>query len=397
MKKTAIILIALLSFLQNSIKSQNPIVQNLLNDVRLDSLVNFVKQLSGEKSVVINGITDTIKSRHYQSPGNEKAFQFMKQEFIRYGYQIDSMQFNPTGKNLFAIKTGYKYPNRRYMLGAHYDNWPATTIAPGADDNASGSATVLEAGRVFSNYNFPYTIVFALWDEEELGLYGSVAYVPTIGSDNDTLLGYVNVDMLGWDSNNDSIADINVRPSGNSLSLSSRAQWCNTAYNIKLGLHIVNPGNGATDHAPFWNSNYTAIGIDEEYDNDFNQMWHTPNDVLANFNLSFYQKCVKLAHATIADCAIDTVNVVGLKEYKSESQVKIYPNPFTEKIIITSEKPNVTINKVILSDCTGRIIFEKQISNTREELTLPRNLQAGVYFLEAISSETSFIKKVIKE
>jgi len=397
MKKTAILITVLLSVLQQ-IKSQNPVVQALLNDVRLDSLTNYVKQLSGEKSVVINGVTDTIKSRHYQNPGNEKAFQFMKQEFIRHGYQIDSMQFSAMGKNLFAIKTGYKYPNRRFMLGAHYDNLPLTTVAPGADDNASGSATVLEAGRVFSNYNFPYTIVFALWDEEEPGLLGSIAYVPTIGSDNDTLLGYVNVDMLGWDSNNDSIADINVRPYGNSLALSSRAQLCNTIYNIKLGLHVVNPGSAATDHAPFWNNNYTAIGIDEEYDNDFNPLWHTPNDVLANFNLSFYQKCAKLAYATIADCARDTINTVGIKEIDNNNlQVKIYPNPFTEKIIVSAEKQNQPISKVIVSDCTGRIIFEKQITNAYQEISIQNTLNAGLYFLEVVSPNGSFTKKIIKE
>ena len=166
MKKVNLILI--LVFVGNiTVSAQNPMIQSLLNDVRLDSLTNFVQQLTGEKAVIINGVVDTLKSRHYLAPGNEKAFQFMKSEFIRFGYQIDSMQFTSTGKNLFAIKTGYKYPNRKFILGAHYDNLPTDLIAPGADDNASGSATVLEAGRVFANYNFPYTVVFALWDEEE--------------------------------------------------------------------------------------------------------------------------------------------------------------------------------------------------------------------------------------
>ncbi len=321
----------------------------------------------------------------------------MKQEFIRFGYQVDSLQFNPSGKNLFAIKTGYKYPNRRFMLGAHYDNWPATQIAPGADDNASGSAAVLEAGRIFSSYNFPYTIVFALWDEEEPGLIGSTAYVPTIGSHNDTLMGYVNVDMLGWDSNNDSVADLNVRPVANSLSLSSRAQWCNVAYNVKLGLHIVNPGNGSTDHAPFWNNNYTAIGIDEEYDNDFNAYWHTPADSIGQFRLSFYQKCAKLAYATIADCAIDTVNTVGISEYNKEMQVEIYPNPFTDKINITSKTQADLVQRVILFDCAGQLIYEEQLNKPYTELIVPHNLKSGFYLLQVVTANTSFTRKVIKQ
>ncbi|MBN8695615.1 MAG: M28 family peptidase [Bacteroidetes bacterium] len=396
MKKTKSLILLLLVSIA-TINAQNPLVQSLLNDVQLDSLTNFVKQLSGENAVIINGVTDTIKSRQYQQPGNEKAFQFMKQEFIRYGYQIDSFAFNTDGKNLFAIKTGYKYPNRRFMLGAHYDNWPLTTIAPGADDNASGSATVLEAGRVFANYSFPYTIVFALWDEEEVGLLGSIAYVPTIGSNNDTLMGYVNADMLGWDSNNDSVADINVRQVANSVTLLNKAQFCNSAYNIQLGLHIVDPGNGSTDHAPFWNNGYSAIGIDEEYDNDFNPFWHTTSDSLVKFNLSFYQKCSKLAYATIAEFALDTLNTVGIKENTLASQFQLFPNPFTKQITIRSERPDLLISAVVISDCTGRIVYESQINHQAPTLLISENLERGIYFIEVFTSEKSFVKKIIKQ
>lgn len=384
MKK--VVLIFTMQLFVYNIRAQNTLVQALLNDVRLDSLTNFVKLLSGEKSVVINGVKDTIKSRHYLSSGNEKAFQFMKQEFIRFGYQVDSLQFNAIGKNLFAIKMGYKYPNRRYMLGAHYDNLPTTTtIAPGADDNASGTATVLEAGRVFSNYNFPYTVVFALWDEEEPGLVGSSAYVPTIGSNNDTLLGYVNVDMLGWDGNNDSIADINVRPVANSIALSNRAQWCNTVYNIQLGLHIVNPGNGATDHAPFWNNNYTAIGIDEEYDNDFNPFWHTQADSLGQFNLSFYQKCSRLAYATIADCAIDTVNVVSVLENTIIDNIILYPNPTQGKVYVKNNVENTEPIFITLFDISGNLIYYVKITKLENDYLIDiekLNIENGMYLVE---------------
>lgn len=399
MKKIKLIVFAI--FLLNIIcNAQNVQVQNLLSDVRLDSLTNFVRQLSGEKSVKINGVTDTIKSRHYQSIGNEKAFQFMKQEFIRYGYQIDSFAFNTDGKNLFAIKTGYKYPNRRFMLGAHYDNQPTTTIAPGADDNASGSSTVLEAGRIFSNYNFPYTIVFALWDEEEPGLLGSTAYVPTIGSNNDTLIGYINVDMLGWDGNNDSIADINVRPVANSITLSNRAQLCNTLYNIQLGLHIVNPGNGATDHAPFWNNNFSAIGIDEEYDNDFNPYWHTPADSLGQFNLSFYQKCSKLAYATLADLAMDTVNTVGMSEILWANNFKLYPNPTSNKIYMKWESSNQADCTLKLCDIFGTQLYVGRFLSSANGLVIDTdhiNLQKGIYFISIFTPHSAQTYKIIKE
>ncbi|MBK9285671.1 MAG: M20/M25/M40 family metallo-hydrolase [Sphingobacteriaceae bacterium] len=377
-----ILLITLTAFIGlTTLQAQNPMVQSILNDVRIDSLTKFVAQLSGETPVIINGQPDTIKTRYSFSSGNEKAFQFMKAIFVQYGFVVDSMVFSANGKNLFGIKTGYKYPNRKFILGAHYDNMPNTPIAPGADDNASGTAAVLEAARIFSNYNFPHTLVFALWDEEEQGLLGSTAYVPTIGSNNDTLMGYINMDMLGWDGNNDTIADLNVRPVANSLQLADKAIKCDSVYNIQLKLHIVNPGNGSTDHAPFWNNGFTAIGIDEEYDNDFNPYWHTIADSLGQFNLDFYERCAKLAYATLADCAADTVNVVSIEHHVQKfTRIIIYPNPFSSETTLQTEIPFKNAN-LTLNNCFGQTI--KEINNiSGNTVTISRdNLPSGLYFI----------------
>lgn len=399
MKKTGLFMILILSIKMN-VSAQNPMIVNLLNDVRLDSLTNFVEQLTGEKSVTINGVTDTIKSRHYLNTGNEKAFQFMKNEFIRFGYQIDSMQFNGTGKNLFAIKTGYKYPNRKFILGAHYDNLPTDSIAPGADDNASGSSTVLEAGRVFANYNFPYTIVFALWDEEELGLLGSNAYVPTISSSSDTLIAYINADMLGWDGNNDSIADINMRNVANSSMLSDIAVQCNTIYDIQLNLHVVVQEANSSDYAPFWNNGYTAIGIDEEYHSDFNPYWHNVADSLAQFNLSFYQKCSKLIYATLANCALDTLSSLGIQELNTVSEINIYPNPVLSNLTIALKNPLQSTSDLRIIDLFGNLIYCQKLSSETQNISFETeklNLSKGIYFVQLFSDEMNTTVKFIKE
>ena len=399
MKKTGLFMILILSIKMN-VSAQNQMIVDLLNDVRLDSLTNFVEQLTGEKSVTINGVTDTIKSRHYLNTGNEKAFQFMKSEFIRFGYQIDSMQFNPTGKNLFAIKTGYKYPNRKFILGAHYDNLPTDSIAPGADDNASGSSTVLEAGRVFANYNFPYTIVFALWDEEELGLLGSNAYVPTISSSNDTLIAYINADMLGWDGNNDSIADINMRNVANSSMLSDIAVQCNTIYDIQLNLHVVVQEANSSDYAPFWNNGYTAIGIDEEYHSDFNPYWHNVADSLAQFNLSFYQKCSKLIYATLANCALDTLSTLGIQELNTYSEINIFPNPVLSKLTINLKSPFKSNSELSISNILGNTIYSENLPSETQNISIETkelSLSKGIYFVnissDGVSSTTKFVKE----
>lgn len=370
-------------------KTQNPIVQNILNDVRIDSLTFFVKQLTGEEQVIIGGVPDTIFSRHKNQPGNEKAFQFVKQKFLGYGLQIDSLQFSATGKNLFGIKVGTTYPNKKFILGAHYDNMPTNTVAPGADDNASGSAAVIEASRVFSNYSFPFTIVFALWDEEEQGLVGSNAYASLAASNNDTILGYINMDMLGWDGNNDSLADLHVRPVANSLQLADKAIEADSVYSINLDLHIVNPGTSATDHAAFWNNGFTAIGINEEYDGDFNPFWHSPADSLGQLNLPFYEKCAKLAYATLGDCALDSMTILSIDEsLTTNGNFTLYPNPTTNGITVDLGTIIFKNLRIGVFNMKGELLQMVSTDSSSKIEISTGNLPSGIYYMGVLQDQT---------
>src|SRR5690606_20146741 len=78
-----------------------------------------------------------------------------------------------TGVNVIGVREGTSEPQRRVLVGAHYDHIAGCA---GADDNASGVAGALEAARVLAMASFPRTLVVACWDEEERGLIGSRAY-----------------------------------------------------------------------------------------------------------------------------------------------------------------------------------------------------------------------------
>ncbi|MCC6637838.1 MAG: M28 family peptidase [Ignavibacteriaceae bacterium] len=280
-------------------------VQNIVNQVNQDTLMKFVKELSGVLPVTISGQPYTIVSRHKNNASNDKAAEYIQQSLQRYGLTATLQSFSTTGKNVIGVKTGTQFPNQKYIICAHFDDMPSGSIAPGADDNGSGTAAVIEAARILSQYDFPYTIVFALWDEEEQGLIGSAYYANQASAAGDSILGVVNMDMIAYDANNDNKANLHVRATAQSMDLYNKM----VEINLSLGIGIVTvqktPGSTASDHASFWSKGYSAILLIEDDDNDFNAYYHTVNDKIDHFNQPYFLKMSKLAIGTFANFALN--------------------------------------------------------------------------------------------
>jgi len=304
MKKMVLTLVFSLLTLQGTLLSQTPIVQEIINQANIDSLIFFVEELSGEVETIIGGSPYTIQARSkYQPVANDKAADYIKQKLNSYGLTtFDQQGWSSTGRNVYGVQLGTIYPNKQYIICAHYDDRPTGTIAPGADDNASGTAAVIEAARIFSQYNSEYTIIFALWDEEEDGLDGSEYYAHQAYLAGDSIMGVVNLDMIAYDSNSDNIADLHTRPIGTSLFLKDKMVEINNLYILGLALNIINPGGGGSDHWSFWTYNFGAILL-IEYDYDFNVYYHSVNDKVQYFNMPYFLKMSKTALGTVATLA----------------------------------------------------------------------------------------------
>ncbi|AFH47859.1 Putative aminopeptidase [Ignavibacterium album JCM 16511] len=284
--------------------AQNPTVQQIINSVKQDSLVYFVRELSGNVPTVVNGQTVTIVSRHKNNSANELAKDYIKQKLQSYGITTTIQNFSSSGNNVIGTQPGTQFPNQKLIICAHYDDMPSGTTAPGADDNASGTAAVIEAARILSQYSFPYTIVYALWDEEEQGLVGSNYYATQARNVNDSIVGVVNMDMIAYDSNNDGIVNVHNRAVANSVELYQKMVEVNSQYGINLTIVSYNPGSTYSDHASFWSKNYGAILLIED-DNDFNAYYHTTSDLVQYFNQPYYTKSAKLAIGTFATLALN--------------------------------------------------------------------------------------------
>ena len=206
-----------------------------------------------------------------------------------------------------------------YVICAHYDaiasrtlNWDwRTGPAPGADDNATGVALVLEAARVLAEQEFPWSIRFIAFSGEELGLFGSRDYAARVRQRDDRILGVLNFDMVGF---NDLSQRLELVTNTSSRWLVDLMVQSNELYDIGLKVDVLEDDfAGLSDHAPFWARGYDAIlGIENYLPTDsttygvrngeyrLNQQYHQVTDVPDSINWELVARITRLAVATLA-------------------------------------------------------------------------------------------------
>jgi hypothetical protein len=115
-------------------------------------------------------------------------------------------------RNVVAIQRGTERPDEVVIVQGHIDSrvtdvMDAVSDAPGANDNASGSALVLEAARVLSQRQYPTTIIYALLDGEEQGLFGGALLADYALEQGWTVKAVLNNDIVGGSCGSDGVCD----------------------------------------------------------------------------------------------------------------------------------------------------------------------------------------------
>jgi hypothetical protein len=381
------------------------LIQYLINQTNLDTLIYFVNILSGEDSVTIADSTYLLLSRYLYHPHNDLAAEFIFQTLNRFNIPTYNQNYSATGRNVYAVKTGTDFPDQKFIICAHYDDMPPQPPAPGADDNASSVAAVLESARLLAQIPTPYTIIFALWDEEEMGGWGSRYYALQSYLNGDNILGVVNLEMLGWDSDDDGLFDISTRPIANSVELANLVDSLQIQYNPGLTSAIFNPGTTASDHVSFWNQGYTAMVFSEAYfSGDGNPYYHTSNDKIEHFNLAYYHALAKLAVATITHLAFYNFIPVGIRNETNDIALDFvleqnYPNPFNPSTKISWQSPVGSWQTLKVYDVLGNevatLVDEYKSAGSYEVEFNAENLPSGVYFYQLRAMNYIEIKKMI--
>ena len=398
MKFNISIIFFLLCVLPLYAQNYDPFIADLMNQTNLDSLTSFVRILSGEDSVKLGDSTVLIQHR-INYPGNDLAAEYLKQKLESYGLDTYDQLYSEDGRNIYAIQPGTLYANQLFLICAHYDAVDYYC----ADDDASGVAAVLEAARILSSCQFNYTIIYALWDEEEFGRIGSSYYASQADSNNSDIQGVLNLEMFGWDEDNDGLIDIHTRDIANSVALANLLIRIDSLYTLSLNPIIYNPGTTASDHSSFWDKGFSAIVFSEAYwGGDFNPYYHSSEDRIDKFNLSYFLELTKLAIGSISTLVIENPIVSVENDVQSIPTAFIlnnYPNPFNYSTIIHYELPNDEYVVVSIFNCLGEKVDElvnKFQSSGRYDIQFSAdNLSSGTYIVTLNTSRVHRCGKII--
>lgn len=240
---------------------------------------------------LMRDVTQVATARPPSSAHHDVVRDLCAERFAALGYTVERFNYG-TGVNILGVKPGLDPAAPRVLVSAHYDH---VGTCPGADDNGSGVAGVLEAARVLATGRYDRTLVVACWDEEERGLIGSQAYARRAAAAREAIAVAYVFEMIGFRSSepesqrlptglnlvfprqatqireNDNrgdfitlIANESARPAAAAM---ERAATALSLPSVSLFLTPAQTRSALygdlqrSDHAPFWVADYPAIQI----------------------------------------------------------------------------------------------------------------------------------------
>ena len=289
------------------VTEENPTIREMLDQVNMDSLEATVQHLQDYGQRLWNSDNAFAASDWIAGRMQALGLEVEQQPFYANTW-LGSGQAAP---NVIGIQRGTLYPNTYVVCGSHFDSfsWEAFNgggTAPGADDNATGVASVLESARIMTQYEFEYSIIYCAYGCEEMGLYGSEAYASRCQQEGMDIIGYFNNDMNGYlygdQIHIDCIYPNSVEPIG------TYYMNIGEVYYPELPIRHVNFNEGDSDHTSFNNHGYMGIYPFEDYQNHSPYI-HTVNDLIG-VSVNSFEMSQQYCQMNIA-CLAEIANPVG--------------------------------------------------------------------------------------
>ncbi len=304
-------------YTEESLTSRDMIISKLVEQINIDNVLehlnNIVRIRNPEVSVEnLNKTAEYIKNtmRSYGMKTSLEKFRFKK---------VPNVVFS----NVFGDKVS-ENSDKMLIISSHYDSHK---VSPGADDNASSVAAMLEIARIVSNLNTEFTIRFAFFTLEEYSMMGSYYHVRNIKKENRTrIIGSICLDGIGYISTKPNsqkkFANSNY-PSSNKGNF--MAMISNEESELLLRLFIYNtrkflpglktevlmvkgkglevPDSRRSDHSAFWDHGYKAIMITDtcQFRNPY---IHTSEDTIDKLDPYFLLDITKVVTSSVLDLSL---------------------------------------------------------------------------------------------
>lgn len=275
--------------------------------------------------LVLSHLQALISERHpISSPaGLRRAQDYLAEQLRRVGLEVSFHQFRALGgtyQNVVGSLAPVRGPGQRstppLIIAAHYDTVEGS---PGADDNASGLAVLLEAAGALSQMTLSREIRFIAFCLEEEDLLGSLAYAASLRETNEEIAGAIVLESVGY---TDDRQGSQTAPPGipftipnvgdflgivaNTASVSLAKTFEQATKREVAGLKTISlvvpahgeqlPDTRRSDHAAFWEFGYPALMLTDTA-NFRNPHYHRCTDTLETLDLSFIRRVAQAVSA----------------------------------------------------------------------------------------------------
>jgi aminopeptidase YwaD len=376
---------------QSSIYAHSLEIQTLVDAVKIDTMWAKLAYISTQERYTKNSNsanTATYLKAYMQTMGFDTVY-----------FQTYTFGSGYTSPNIIGIKYGETIPDSVFIACGHWDAY--ASMAPGADDNGSGTVSVLEAARILSSHNFKKTLKFCLFSGEEEGLYGSEHYVSV--STGEKIGAALNLDMVSYQDPGINLR-IGVLPKSGTIALYNKVSALQQLYvsGIEIG-HELGCPYSCTDIYPFWDAGYDGLFFFESsyFGEHETPYYHTSNDLIntsANSQPKL-EKTTKIVVASLATWA-ESYPVSVIENYSSIKSLSNYPNPFNTATKISFQLNANSSITLKVTDITGKVVAtlidnEYKYTGIYEVPFDASSLEGGMYLYNLTTENGSVTQKMM--
>ena len=373
------------------ITEEDPQIRAMMDSVSLDSIRANIEHLCSfhtrrYDSRYIYDVQEWLVARYHQMKDIDTV--------MLHDFPVPNFE-EGTADNILAVQWGTKSPEEYVICGAHYDSWnadgydPDTIRSPGADDNASGVAGILETARILSRYTFDRTIIYANWCAEEVGLVGSAAYAADCAAQRMNIVAYFNLDMTGYLAEGSDI-HVNLMYTTQDSLLGNYVKRFSRTYFPEMRIWQDWLAWGDSDYSSFNRNGYAAIHPFEDT-HASSPFIHTRQDVLG-VSVNNLEQCKRFTELNLGTVAV----LAGLNNSSiSENEtlrVTLYPNPAKESVNILADEG---LQFIEICNLWGQQVATMHLQGEKNCTIDTNGMTPGIYVVKITSEKNTALQKLI--